>query len=86
MILKDLEGASESEIREGLKQYAGVRGVTVENGEASVIFERHWQTSRPIKEGVTVNGRVRKSGNSSWYWYWYWYWYLWCIKNESLVD
>ena len=61
VILKDLEGASESEIREGLKEFTGVRGVTVENGEASVIFEKHWQTSRPIKEGVTVNGRVRRS-------------------------
>lgn len=60
VILKDLQGASESEIREGLKEYVGVRGVTVENGEASVIFDKHWQTSRPIKEGVTVNGRVSK--------------------------
>ena len=65
VILKDLEGASESEIREGLKEFTGVRGVTVENGEASVIFEKHWQTSRPIKEGVTVNGRVRRSNNSN---------------------
>lgn len=58
IILKDIEGAGESEIREGLKEYQGVRGVSVENGEASIIFEKHWQTKRPVTMGITVNGKV----------------------------
>ena len=58
IILQDLDGASESDVREGMKDYVGVRGVTISNGEASIIFEKHWQTSRPINCGVTVNGRV----------------------------
>lgn len=58
IILQDLDGASESDVREGMKEYVGVRGVTISNGEASIIFEKHWQTSRPINCGVTVNGRV----------------------------
>ena len=58
IVLKDIEGVSESEIREGLKEYQGVRGVSIENGEASIIFEKHWQTKRPITMGIPVNGKV----------------------------
>ena len=58
IVLKELEGVSESEIREGLKEYQGVRGVSIENGEASIIFEKHWQTKRPITMGIPVNGKV----------------------------
>lgn len=58
VILKDVEGVSEAEVREGLKEYPGVRGVTRENGEISIIFEKHWQTKRPTTMGIKVQGKV----------------------------
>ena len=64
VILKDVEGVSEAEVREGLKEYPGVRGVTRENGEISIIFEKHWQTKRPTTMGIKVQGKVRVEGGS----------------------
>lgn len=58
VILKEVEGVSEAEVREGLKEYPGVRGVTRENGEISIIFEKHWQTKRPTTMGIKVQGKV----------------------------
>ena len=64
VILKDVEGVSEAEVREGLKEYPGVRGVTRENGEISIIFEKHWQTKRPTTMGIKVQGKVGVEGES----------------------
>lgn len=64
VILKDVEGVSEAEVREGLKEYPGVRGVTRENGEISIIFEKHWQTKRPTTMGIKVQGKVGVEGGS----------------------
>ena len=64
VILKDVEGVSEAEVREGLKEYPGVRGVTRENGEISIIFEKHWQTKRPTTMGIKVQGKVGVDGGS----------------------
>ena len=46
------------EIDKTATELQGVRGVSIENGEASIIFEKHWQTKRPITMGIPVNGKV----------------------------
>lgn len=56
--VKGLDGATEADVREGLKNYPGVRSVRVANDEAVVIFEQHWQTNKPIRMGVNVKGKV----------------------------
>ena len=52
------EPTPEADVREGLKNYPGVRSVRVANDEAVVIFEQHWQTNKPIRMGVNVKGKV----------------------------
>ena len=56
--IKNLENISENDVREALKDYPGVRGVTVNENEAKVIFEQHWQTNKPIKGGITIHDKV----------------------------
>lgn len=56
--VKGLEGASEEEVRSALKNYAGVRSVAVANDEATVVFEQHWQTKKPIQDGLNIHGKI----------------------------
>lgn len=56
--VKGLEGASEEEVRGALKNYVGVRSVAVANDEATVVFEQHWQTKKPIQDGLNIHGKV----------------------------
>lgn len=56
--LKGLDGASEEDVRSALKNYVGVRSVAVTNNEATVVFEQHWQTKKPIQDGLNIRGKV----------------------------